>query len=407
MKRKNSSTSTQSIQHTPGSISEPAASTYTNSNQKYGELSYYAGILEWDGWETAPLNEIDLFYFTIPTTYSLANLKSAFPNTSITEMASGKLQLAVDSASMLTIVEIRETLQTIGLSCIDVKSFKHIKRRDLTRLPKLFLKAVVEENAIYIQKLIYRKYASQVSQILESKEEVPGLSIELALELAASFDSNEGVPFSAYVAMKLPNKLVDRARTLNGRTLNDFATRLNKILDGDLASSLSPAEIAKRMGISKYTYDKRLKELSELRAIQIPASLNSENGERDNENTYLAAAISKVGSPEEAYLKEEAVREVRESFQIIANRFAIVIPAQLISNAVISHEALSVERKPMSNKELKQVEKILIGMKTAYLRYWKEMSTVEIANHLGHPTSIIRRSEIAFQAEIRKHLENR
>jgi DNA-directed RNA polymerase specialized sigma subunit len=399
MKRKNATTK---------SIRSETKTYKNNSNQKYGEVSYYAGIPEWEGWVKAPLIPRDIFYFKINSKYNLEQLKLLLPDGEIAEPYPCKIKLVVSPKLNLTSDEIRRILNRDGLQVSDMKSFRNIKRRNLNLLPPEFLKAVVEENSRYIQKLIYRKYASQVSQIIESSEDIQGLAVEIVLELAESFDTKSGAPFASYVAIKLPNKLIDKARTINGRTLNNFASRLNKILDSGATTPLQPEEISRLMKIPHEIYERRLQELGELRSIQNPASLNAESETRDNENAHLAAAVIQVESPEEAYLREEAICEVRESFYEIADKFAIVIPSNSIPSATVCQDSLLAQYEDISDKEQKRIQKridkILIGMKAVYLRHWDEMDTAEISRYLGYPVSAIKTSELAYQDELRKHL---
>lgn len=399
MKRKNVTTK---------SIRSKTKTVKSKSNQKYGEVSYYAGIPEWEVWADAPLISRDIFYFTIDNKYNLEQLKLLFSDGEIVEPYPCKLKLVVSPKLNLTSDGIRRTLNRDGLQVSDMKSFRNIKRRNLNLLPPQFLKAVVEENSLYIQKLIYRKYASQVSQIIESSEDIQGLAVEIVLELAESFDTKSGAPFASYVAIKLPNKLIDKARTLNGRTLNDFASMLNKILYSGTTPPVQPEEISRLMKMPHEVYERRLQELGGLRSVQNPASLNAESETRDNENTYLAAAVVQVESPEEAYIREEAICEVRESFYEIADKFAIVIPSNSIPNATVCQGALFAQYEDIGDKEQKRIEKrinkILIGMKAVYLRHWKEMDTAEISRYLGCPVSTIKASELAYQDELRKYL---
>lgn len=379
-----------------------------SSNQTYGEISYYAGMPEWEGWAHAPLIKKDIFYFSIPTDYDIEQIKLIFPNHEVSITRLGKIKLIADCHLGQDTKSIRDELALAGIQSVEMKSFKNIKRRNLNLLPKDFFKAVIEENTLYIKKLIYTKYASQVEKIVESSEDIPGLAAEIAIELATSFDAEEGVPFGAYVAMRLSNKLVDRARAINGRTLNDFATHYNKILDENPDSINQPTEIARLMNMTYSAYNKKLFELNELRSAQRPSSLSSEEeGQGSKENLYFAAAVVQVESPEEAYLREEEIFEVRNSFYVIADKFAINVPSRLLSNTIVEAESFKTSSGTKHKKELRRVQQVLIGMKTVYLRHWENMNTSQIAKRLGYSISTIKTSELVYQDELRKHFENR
>lgn len=366
-----------------------------SSPQKFGEEAYYAGLLEWDGWKLAPLETKDRIYFSTVKSISLLELKNLFPLWEVRENSDGSVYVTATAtkkkATQLSKDSISKILNNAGIAHLDIKHYQ-IERRNLNDLPRQFLIELIQQNSEYATKLIYKNNLSMVEQIITDKSEIPSIASEIVIELAESYNEKTGVPFRAYIALRLKQKLVDKARSQNGRTLNDFKTKLNRILQDNPHLDTSSEEISKLMKLSGDKYRSRLSEIQKLNFGQSPGSINLED---ENGNTLdISHKVSEGGkeSIEEALIRLEAIAEIAYAMKTVADKFTIIL-----------NESAA---EPNNTRKHAHARQVLLGMKIVHLKYWEEKNPAEISEILGCTLQAIRTSEKKYLEELKKLLTN-
>jgi DNA-directed RNA polymerase specialized sigma subunit len=366
-----------------------------SSPQKFGEVAYYAGLLEWDGWKLSPLETKDRIYFSTVKSISLLELKNLFPLWEVRENSDGSVYVTAKAtkkkAKQLSKESVSKILNNAGIAHSDIKYYQ-IERRNLNDLPRQFTIELIKQNSEYATKLIYKNHLSMVEQIITDKSEIPSIASEIVIELAESYNEKTGVPFRAYLALRLNQKLVDKARSQNGRTLNDFKTKLNRILQDNPHLDASSEEISKLMKLSDKKYRSRLSEIQKLNFAQNPSSINLEDESGNTLDISHKILEGTKESIEEALIRLESIAEVAYAMKTVADKFTVTLAESAA--------------EPKSTRKHVHARQVLLGMKIVHLKYWEDKTPSEISEILGCTLQTIRTSEKKYIEELQKLLDD-
>jgi hypothetical protein len=188
--------------------------------QAFGEVSYYGGMSEWQGWAHAPLRAYDVLHVRPFQTIDSSTWETAFPGWIIKESPDGQISLYAPVGSPIKEV-VTTWMDEQGIFHEGIREAKNNRRRELNDLPPRFLADIITKMTPLSRGLIKGRHGSSINKLFDDTDDIHSHITIWILELAQSFDAQLGNPFGTWVTQQLPRKLYDLNRTLHGRTASD------------------------------------------------------------------------------------------------------------------------------------------------------------------------------------------
>jgi DNA-directed RNA polymerase specialized sigma subunit len=245
--------------------------------QPFGEVSYYAGIPEWEGWAYAPLVARDVAHVRPSVPVSLPVLEAAFPGWEVREAPDGLISVAAATGAPVKDV-VAQWFAEQAIHHDGVRDAKNVRRRNLAELPIDFYSDLVAKSVPFARGLVGARYGASMQRLVGDYDDIDGYVTLWVLELAQSFDATLGRPFGTWITNQLPRKVQDLNRASHGRTASDAEMRHAKAraeFEGKFGRTPTEKELREVLGLTKEEMRAKRSHLTVLASLRSPTPLDS------------------------------------------------------------------------------------------------------------------------------------
>lgn len=346
------------------------------STQRFGKVTYYGGIPEWEGWAHAPLRKRDVAHVRLVHAVPLDQLRAAFPGWVVNESPDGLVSVSAHPGAPVKQV-VNEWLAANNLAHEGVRDAFGVRRRDLSELPEGFLHGLVTRTVPLAQGIVSRRHGAAMEVLTGSTEDAQAWVRLWIVELVATFDAQLGRPFGTWVAGKLKYKVQDLNRQINGRTASDLEIKFAKAqekLEKDGNQTPDKAALAQELKLAPSEMEAKRNTLAQLRAIRLAFTLDVAPDAPE------IPIVDPHANPEkDAIAREQASR---------------ITMALLTSSGYYDH------RNAVAELELP------LGFLITYLLQWDEWVKADLTYLAGCPTSRVNREVETVRQRLRVELED-
>lgn len=284
-------------------IQEPIAT------QPFGDITYYAGMSEWEGWAHAPLRSYDVLHVRPYTSIDISTWTQAFPGWTIKESPDGMISIMAPVGAPIKDV-VLPWMDEHGIHHEGIREAKNVKRRNLDELPPAFLADLLDTTTPFARGIVKGRHGSSVRRLADDMDDIHSYITIWLLELAQSFDASLGNPFGTWVTKQLPRKVHDLNRTLHGRTASDaemFYARAVADYQAKYGRSPSISELADELGITVEAVKAQKRHMDGINSVRNAAPLV--RADRDDEEETVQ--IPDTGqSPEDFVEVDERAHQI-------------------------------------------------------------------------------------------------
>ncbi len=276
------------------------------SVQPFGNISYYAGIPEWEGWAYAPLIARDVAHVRPALSVPLDKLKAAFPGWEVHEAPDGLVSVSGHVGAPVKDV-VAAWFSDQGIHHDGVRDAKNVRRRNLSELPIPFYQDLLAKSVPFARGLVGSRYGASMQRLVGDFDDIDGYVTLWVLELAQSFDASLGRPFGTWITNQIPRKVQDLNRASHGRTASDAEMKHAKArADFEANNGRTPSEEELRLvlGLSKDEMRAKRSHLTVLASLRNPTPL--ETGPDAPEIQVADESLS----PEELAEREETAQQI-------------------------------------------------------------------------------------------------
>lgn len=273
--------------------------------QKFGEITYYGGMSEWEGWAYSPLHSRDIAHVRLVHAMPLDELRTAFPGWTVSESPDGLVSVSANPGVPVKQV-VSEWLTANGISHEGVRDALGVKRRHLSELPDAFLNDLIANTLPIAFGVVARRHAAKLEVLAKSSEDANAWVRLWVVELISTFNAELGRPFGTWVVGQIRNKIHDLNRAINGRTASDLELKFAKAqekLESVSGSTPTVEELASELNLSTSEMHTKRQSLAHLRSIRGAKPLNA--GPDDPE---VQVVDPSADPEEEAIARERAAR---------------------------------------------------------------------------------------------------
>ena len=248
------------------------------TEQEFGDVTYYAGMTEWEGWAYAPLIARDIAHVRPSLSIPISRLKKAFPGWDILEGPDGLLSISAHPGAPVKEV-VTQWFNDNDIHHDGVRDAKNVKRRNLNQLLPSFYQDLMEKNVYFGKSLVARRYQASMKKLVgDDKDEISANTMLWIVELATSFDATRGRPFGTWVTNQIPRKIQDLNRATHGRTASDGEMQLSKArteFETQNSRSASTKELRDMLGYSPEEMRNKTRHISNLIGIRSATSFDT------------------------------------------------------------------------------------------------------------------------------------
>ena len=241
------------------------------TKQEFGDVTYYAGMTEWEGWAYAPLIARDIAHVRPSLSIPMERLKKAFPGWDILEGPDGLLSISAHPGAPVKEV-VTQWFADNDIHHDGVRDAKNVRRRDLNQLLPSFYQDLMEKNVYFGKSLVARRHLASMKKLVgDDKDEIAAYIMLWIVELATSFDASLGRPFGTWVTNQMPRKIQDLNRATHGRTASDAEmkhARARTEFELLNSRSASTSELRKILGYSAEEMRNKTRHISNLVGIR-------------------------------------------------------------------------------------------------------------------------------------------
>jgi len=344
--------------------------------QKFGTVTSYAGMTEWEGWAYAPLKARDSAKVRLLHPIPLDQLRATFPGWSVTESADGLVDVSAHVDAPVKAV-VSEWLKANNIVHEGVRDARNVRRRNLSELPYQFRNEVILKSLPIAHGVVSRRHGAAMEVLTGSMEDAQAWVRLWVVELVSTFNAELGRPFGTWVNSQMKYKIQNLNREINGRTASDLEIRFAKAqerLTNETGRIPDPKELADEMGISRNQLNSKSTVLQQLRAIRSANTLDT------------APDVPEVPIVD---VRENPEREAvdRET----ASRVTMALLAA--SGTVNSATGQSVLEYPL-------------GFLITYAMEWGEWVKTDLTHLAGCPSSQVGNQLRAVQAHLKRDLHD-
>lgn len=281
------------------------------TKQKFGDITYYAGISEWEGWAYAPLYSYDVLHIRPYQVVDTAAWEAAFPGWTIKESPDGQISVLGPVGAPVKEVVV-QWMSEHDIYHEGIREALNVRRRDLNELPPPFLQSLIKDITPYARGLVKGRHGSSMRRLSEDPDEIHSYITIWILELIQSFDASLGNPFGTWVTKQLPRKIHDLNRTLHGRTASDaemFYARAVAEFQTTHGRNPTLTELAENMNVGIDVVKSHKRHMDGINSIRHASPLVREN---DSESTTETIDVPATDEP----LPEELAEEEERAYQI-------------------------------------------------------------------------------------------
>lgn len=295
--------------------------------QPFGQVSYYAGMPEWEGWAYAPLVAKDIAYVRPTISVPIEKLEAAFPGWHVREAPDGLISIsAATGAPVKDVVSNWFTENNIHHD--GVRDAKNVRRRDLHELPVKFFEDLISKSVPFARGLVGSRYGASMQKLVGDFDDIDGYVTLWVLELAQSFDATLGRPFGTWVTNQIPRKVQDLNRASHGRTASDSEMKHAKAradFEAEHGRTPTDEELRKILGLTKEEMRAKRNHLTVLASLRNPTPI--ETGPDAPEIQIVDESLT----PEELSEKEEKSQQITLALLAASGTYDPVVGAPVIN----------------------------------------------------------------------------
>lgn len=276
------------------------------AEQPFGNISFYAGMEEWEGWAYAPLIPRDIAHVRPSIPVPLKTLEAAFPGWEVREAPDGLVSISAHPGAPVKDV-VAAWFSDNGIHHDGVRDAKNVRRRNLQELPTAFFKDLVGKSVPFARGLVGSRYGASMQKLVGDYDDIDGYVTLWVLELAQSFDATLGRPFGTWITNQIPRKVQDLNRASHGRTASDAEMKHAKAradFEAEHGHSPSDTELREILGLTREEMRAKRGHLTVLASLRAPTPL--ETGPDAPEIQIADESIS----PEEFAEREERSQQI-------------------------------------------------------------------------------------------------
>lgn len=276
------------------------------SVQPFGNIAYYAGMTEWEGWAYAPLEVRDVAHVRPTISVPLPKLQAAFPGWQVTESPDGLITISAHAGAPVKEV-VSDWFARNSIFHDGVRDAKGIRRRNLSMLPSNFLYDLMDKSVSFARGLVSSRHGASMQRLVGDNDDIDGYVALWVIELASSFDPSLGRPFGTWLTNQIPRKVQDLNRAAFGRTASDVEikhARAKAKFEADHGRSPTYEELRKELGLTRAEMHAKRRHLNTLSNLRSAATI--ETGPDEPE----IAVEDDRPNPEEIALEREKARQI-------------------------------------------------------------------------------------------------
>lgn len=276
------------------------------TTQPFGNVAYYAGMTEWEGWAYAPLQVRDVAHVRPIISVPLEKLQQAFPGWEVTESPDGLITVSSHAGAPVKEV-VSSWFDRNNIFHDGVRDAKNIRRRDLNQLPSNFLYDLMNKSVSFARGLVASRHGASMQRLVGDHDDIDGYVALWVIELATSFDSSLGRPFGTWLTNQLPRRVQDLNRAAFGRTASDVEIRHARAkakFEAEHGRTPTYEELRKELGLSRAEMHTKRRHLTTLSNLRSAATI--ETGPDEPE----IAVEDDRPNPEELALAREKSRQI-------------------------------------------------------------------------------------------------
>lgn len=239
----------------------------------------FGGVLEDDGWETAPLRVYDVIHFraTGEVTQKL-----------IQELIGVKGHVTKDVDGLYRIMtiygndiytQLKEWSDKNGYDVFGARLDKGTYRRDINELPPMYFNDLCEFYGKFAHTLL-RKNLSSIKKHIPDEDDRQQQIYLWIIDAVQRYNNDTCIPFAAYLSKSLNSWVHDLGRKIYGRSVSDIELKLSRLVQAfEKQHSREPTykEIAEIWGESEESVRKKLQSVTVVNSIRNVATLDSED----------------------------------------------------------------------------------------------------------------------------------
>jgi hypothetical protein len=274
--------------------------------QPFGNITYYGGMSEWEGWAYAPLVAKDVAHVRPTVSVGVKVLAAAFPGWDVRESPDGLVSISAAVGAPVKDV-VTQWFNDNDIHHDGVRDAKNVRRRDLSELPTEFFHDVVLKSVPFARGLVGSRYGASMQRLVGDFDDIDGYVTLWVLELAQSFDASLGRPFGTWITNQIPRKVQDLNRASHGRTASDAEMKHAKAkadFENEHGRTPSDEELRKILGLTRQEMNAKRSHLTVLSSLRNPTPL--ETGPDDVEIQIKDDNLS----PEEIAERQERAQQV-------------------------------------------------------------------------------------------------
>ena len=215
---------------------------------------YFGGILEDDGWATAPLKECHLVHFKASSNLTKARLASLTgePNNMININEDGlfKIYSSTKDETYNRIKEMKLEYPEFHISGVRLEA--DLRRRHLEDLPSRYLSDMCKHYGQFA-KVLLRAQISSIKKHLPDEDDAQQQIYLWVIEAIKRYDDATCIPFAAYLGTSIRKWVYDLNRKAYGRSIADKELRHSRAVNEFRArEERNPTneELAEMLGLS-------------------------------------------------------------------------------------------------------------------------------------------------------------
>ena len=287
------------------------------TKQPFGDITYYAGLSEWEGWAYAPLIARDIAHVRPSLSIPFDKLVKAFPGWGITEGPDGLISISAHPKAPVKEV-VTQWFNDNEIHHDGVRDAHNVRRRDLRMLQPAFFEDVIAKNVSFAKGLGASRRNASLQKLIGDKDDIEGYIMLWVLELAASFDATLGRPFGTWVTNQLPRKIQDLNRSTNGRTASDAEMKHARVrVDFESQYGRSPTneELRELLGYTHSEMKSKLRHLSNLTGMRAATTFDTGPDEPD------IHIVDERANPERDALEREKAQQITLALVSASGKF--------------------------------------------------------------------------------------
>lgn len=295
--------------------------------QPFGQVSYYAGMTEWEGWAYAPLVARDVAHVRPSVPIPIERLEEAFPGWEVREAPDGLVSISAHVGAPVKDI-VANWFAEQNLHHDGVRDAKNVRRRDLQQLPIPFYQDLVAKSVPFARGLVGSRYGASMQRLVGDYDDIDGYVTLWVLELAQSFDASLGRPFGTWVTNQIPRKVQDLNRASHGRTASDAEMRHAKAradFEAEYGRSPTEEEMRNALGLTKEEMRAKRGHLTVLASLRSPTPL--ETGPDDPEIQIADDSLT----PEEVAERAERSQQITLALLAASGTYSPEVGAPIIT----------------------------------------------------------------------------